>query len=119
MANSTTNMQFQQNVLLSIGQRNRIVSCGCGVTFQAGHAKWLKGRKAGRPEWIARSEAEHIDKVVALARDVEQRKALRSSQRKRVAYRPLFDARGLAMSLENAYFEMFERWLDEKFDEKN
>ena len=68
----------------------------------------------GHPEWIARSEAEYIDKVVALARDVEQRKALRSSQRNRMASSPLCDAGGLARSLENAYFEMFERWFDEK-----
>ncbi|MBI3056479.1 MAG: tetratricopeptide repeat protein [Betaproteobacteria bacterium] len=73
----------------------------------------------GRPEWIAHSEAEYIDKVVALARDVEQRKAIRSSQRSRMASSPLCDARGLAMSLENAYSEMFERWHDRKFDEKS
>jgi len=68
----------------------------------------------GRSEWIARSEAEYIDKVVALSRDVEQRKVPRSGQRKRMAASPLCDARGLALSLENAYFEMFERWLDKK-----
>ncbi|MBI2290356.1 MAG: tetratricopeptide repeat protein [Betaproteobacteria bacterium] len=73
----------------------------------------------GRPEWIAHSEAEYIDKVVALARDVEQRKAIRSSQRSRMASSPLCDARGLAMFLENAYSEMFERWHDRKFDEKS
>ena len=73
----------------------------------------------GRPEWIARSNAEYIDKVVALARDVEQRKALRSGQRNRMASSPLCDARGLAMALENAYFEMFERWFNEISDEKN
>ena len=63
----------------------------------------------GHPEWIARSEAEYVDKVVALARDVEQRKALRLTQRNQMANSPLCDARGLAMNLENAYFEMFER----------
>ena len=68
----------------------------------------------GHTEWIAYSEAEYVDKVASLARDVEQRKVLRSSQRNRMASSPLCDARGLAMSLENAYFEMFERWLDEK-----
>ena len=68
----------------------------------------------GRPEWIARSEAEYVDKVVALARDVEQRKALRSAQRDRMACSPLCDARDLAMSLENAYLEMFEQWLSKK-----
>ena len=65
----------------------------------------------GHPEWIARSEAEYIDKVVALARDVQQRKVLRSGQRNQMAASPLCDARGLAWLLEKAYFEMFERWF--------
>ena len=64
----------------------------------------------GHTEWIAHSEAEYIGKVIALAHDVEQRKVLRSGQRSRVASSPLCDARDLAMSLENAYVEMFERW---------
>jgi predicted O-linked N-acetylglucosamine transferase (SPINDLY family) len=68
----------------------------------------------GRTEWIASSEADYIDKVVAFARNVEQRKALRSVQRSRMASSSLCDARDLARSLENAYFEMFERWFDEK-----
>jgi predicted O-linked N-acetylglucosamine transferase (SPINDLY family) len=64
----------------------------------------------GHPEWIARSEAEYIDKVVDLAQDVGTRQALRAGQRKRMAESPLCDARGLAATLENAYTEMFERW---------
>lgn len=67
----------------------------------------------GHPEWIARSEAEYIDQVVRLARDVERRKALRSIQRSQMAESPLCDARGLATLLENAYFDMFQRWFDE------
>lgn len=65
----------------------------------------------GHPEWIARTEAEYIDKVVALARDLQQRNTLRFTQRERMALSPLCDAKGLALSLENAYVEMFERWL--------
>ena len=68
----------------------------------------------GHPEWIARSEAEYADKVVALARDVEQRKALRLIQRQQMADSPLCDAYSLAMSLENAYFETFGRWLEKQ-----
>jgi predicted O-linked N-acetylglucosamine transferase (SPINDLY family) len=68
----------------------------------------------GHPEWVARSEAEYVEKVVALARDVEKRKPFRESQRGKMAASPLCDARGLAESLENAYFEMFERWHKEK-----
>ncbi len=72
----------------------------------------------GRMEWTAHSEAEYIDKVVALARNVKQRKALRSTQRERMAASPLCDGRSLATALENAYFEMFERWIDVRSNEK-
>jgi protein O-GlcNAc transferase len=64
----------------------------------------------GHPEWIARSEAEYIDKVAALARDVDQRNVLRTSQRDQMARSPLCDAKGLAMSLESAYIAMFETY---------
>jgi protein O-GlcNAc transferase len=64
----------------------------------------------GHPEWIARSDAEYIDKVAALARNVDQRNALRTSQRNQMARSPLCDAKGLAMSLESAYVEMFEKY---------
>jgi predicted O-linked N-acetylglucosamine transferase (SPINDLY family) len=59
-----------------------------------------------RPEWIAHSEAEYIDKVVAVARDVEHRKAIRPAQRARMANSPLCDGVGLAKSLEQVYFDM-------------
>ncbi|MBI5657961.1 MAG: tetratricopeptide repeat protein [Nitrosomonadales bacterium] len=66
----------------------------------------------GHPEWVARSEGEYVEKVVGLARNVGQRKALRSAQRDRMAASPLCDARDLAANLENAYFEMFQRWQE-------
>jgi len=68
----------------------------------------------GHPEWITHSEAEYLGKVVALARDFENRKVLRSCLRDRMLSSPLCDGKGLAMALENAYFEMFTGWLDEK-----
>ena len=71
----------------------------------------------GHPEWIARSEAEYIAKVVALARDVERRKALRSAQRDQMAHSPLCDAQGLARDLEQACFEMFGRWLEKQSEQ--
>jgi len=58
----------------------------------------------------------NIYKIVALARDVEQRKTLRASQRERMADSPLCDAKDLAMNLEQAYFEMFGRWAKEKYE---
>jgi predicted O-linked N-acetylglucosamine transferase (SPINDLY family) len=68
----------------------------------------------GHPEWIAHSESEYVDKVVALARDVEQRKVLRSDQRERMRASRLCDARDLAASMEDAYVEMFQRWFDKQ-----
>jgi protein O-GlcNAc transferase len=66
------------------------------------------------PDWIARSEAEYVNKVVALAADVELRKTLRPAQRGRMASSPLCDARGLASRLEDAYSEMFGQWLQQR-----
>jgi len=63
----------------------------------------------GYPEWIAHSEADYVDKVVALATDVEQRKVLRPVQRERMAGSPICDAQDLAVKLEDAYFGMFTR----------
>ena len=68
----------------------------------------------GHTEWAVRSEAEYIDRAVSLARDAEQRKSLRYAQRERMASSPLCDAKGLAASMENAYEEMFERWLQKQ-----
>ena len=64
----------------------------------------------GHEEWIARTEAEYIEKVAALANDVAQRQALRSVQRERMATSPLCDAKDLALKLEDACFEMFGQW---------
>lgn len=64
------------------------------------------------PKRITRAEAEYVDKVVTLARNVDLRKNLRSIQRSRMALSPLCNARELAMNLENAYVDMFNRWLD-------
>ncbi len=65
----------------------------------------------GHDEWIAHSETEYLDKTIALARDVPLRKQLRFSQRERMANSPLCDSRGLAHALEDAYTDMFGRWL--------
>ncbi|KAF0201699.1 MAG: Tetratricopeptide TPR1 repeat-containing [Gallionellaceae bacterium] len=66
----------------------------------------------GHSEWIARSEIEYIDKVIALARNSELRKKLRVSQRDVMARSPLCDAKNLACVLEDAYYGMYERWFE-------
>jgi len=64
----------------------------------------------GRSEWLATSEDEYVAKVMALAHDIEGRKAMRANQRARMASSPLCDAKGLAQTLEDAFEKMFERW---------
>nr|WP_242513278.1 FkbM family methyltransferase [Halochromatium salexigens] len=66
----------------------------------------------GREDWIADDEDSYIDTVVALARDVERRRAMRFHQRKQMRASPLCDAKGLATALEDAYGAMFQRWWE-------
>jgi predicted O-linked N-acetylglucosamine transferase (SPINDLY family) len=66
----------------------------------------------GRREWIAHTEAEYVEKIVTLAKDVELRKQYRLTQRDEMAHSPLCDAQGLAHTLEDAYSEMFTQWFD-------
>jgi len=65
----------------------------------------------GHPEWIAHSEAEYLDKVVSLARDVEQRKRSAPAARPDGA-QPVVQRKRLGRNLENAYVEMFNRWFN-------
>jgi predicted O-linked N-acetylglucosamine transferase (SPINDLY family) len=65
----------------------------------------------GLTEWIARSEAEYISKAVALAEDPNRRAAFRGSLRQRMTASPLCDGRGLAAALEQAYRDMWRRYL--------
>jgi predicted O-linked N-acetylglucosamine transferase (SPINDLY family) len=67
-------------------------------------------RGAGRPEWVVRTEAEYVEAVVRLARDVEQRMKLRASQRSMMASSVVCDAPGLARALEDAFEQMFDLW---------
>lgn len=62
-------------------------------------------------DWIAKNEEEYIAKVVTLARDVEGRILLRSTQRSRMAQSTLCDTKGLVKALEDAYDAMFNRWV--------
>lgn len=64
----------------------------------------------GHPEWIARTEDEYVEKVVALARDVERRASLRVNQRERMRAGPLGDGRGMAEALADAFEAMFDCW---------
>ncbi len=62
---------------------------------------------AGLPEWIARNEAEYVDKAVAFAGDLAHLAQLRSELRQKVLASPLFDAPRFARHLEDALWGMW------------
>jgi predicted O-linked N-acetylglucosamine transferase (SPINDLY family) len=89
-----------------------------GVPLVTLEGDWLGGRlgKAmltalGHPEWVAHSEAEYVEKVVNLARDIDLRRHLRFAQRATMRQSPLCDGEGLAHSLEDAFETMYDLWF--------
>lgn len=66
----------------------------------------------GRPEWIAHSEDEYVDKLVALTSDVPALADLRAGLRQEMQASPLMDEPGFARDVEDAYFAMFQKWAD-------
>lgn len=63
----------------------------------------------GRPEWVAHTVQEYVDKAVALASDLPTLARLRASLREEVVASPLMDEVGFARSVEEAYTAMLER----------
>ena len=64
----------------------------------------------GRPEWIALTEDDYVERVVALASDWSRLATLRAGLRAELQASPLMDEPGFARHVENAYREMFARW---------
>ena len=67
----------------------------------------------GRTEWIAETPEQYVDLAVDLANDGEARRRARADQRQRVERSPLCDGPGLARALEQAYRQMWRRWLEQ------
>ncbi|MDD2844988.1 MAG: tetratricopeptide repeat protein [Rhodoferax sp.] len=72
----------------------------------------------GRPEWIAHSEDEYVDKLVALASDLPALAATRAGLRKEMEASAIMDEPGFARDVEDAYFAMFQKWADAHPEEK-
>lgn len=92
-----------------------------GVPLVTLAGDWMGGRMGaailsgiGRAEWIAHDEEEYVAKVVALAQDVETRRALRTSQREQMRRSPLCDGVGLARALEKTFEQMFDHWWEQE-----
>ena len=89
-----------------------------GVPLVALEGDWVGGTMGsaaltafGQPEWIAQNAEQYAAIVAALARDVEGRRALRRTQRARMAAGPLCDAKAMATALQDAFVAMYNRWL--------
>ena len=65
----------------------------------------------GREEWIANSEQEYVDKVVALATNTEKLNTIRSSLRKEMETSPIMDHNGFVGELEKTYQSMWEYYV--------
>ncbi len=70
----------------------------------------------GRPEWIAHSVDEYVDKVVALAQDLPALAQLRAALRPQMQASALMNEAGFARSVEAAYQDMFALWAQRQQD---
>lgn len=66
----------------------------------------------GLNELIATSPDDFVAKAVAFANDYHKRLALRSTMRDRFLKSPLGDSKGLATALEDAYLDMWHRYIE-------
>lgn len=66
----------------------------------------------GRPEWVTHSEAEYVDKLVALASDIPELARIRAGLRQEMQASALMDEPGFARKVEQAYREMFKKWCE-------
>ncbi|MCX7276622.1 MAG: tetratricopeptide repeat protein, partial [Burkholderiales bacterium] len=64
----------------------------------------------GHPEWIARTEDEYVEKVLALAADLPALAHQRATLRQQMRDSRLMDEVGFARNVEQAYAQMFDLW---------
>ncbi len=65
----------------------------------------------GHANWVASTIEDYKEKVLALARDPAQRRALRAIQRERMAASSLLDADDLATRIENTFRQWWRKYL--------
>lgn len=66
----------------------------------------------GRDEWIANSEEEYVEKLVAIASDLPALALLRTELRDEMRQSMLMDGAGFAHKVEEAYQKMFTLWCE-------
>jgi len=65
----------------------------------------------GLEDWVAHTEEEYVQIAVQKAASADELTRLRSELRSIIMNSPFCDERGLVKSMENAYFEMWQRWV--------
>lgn len=65
-----------------------------------------------RPEWVAQSEVDYVEKVVALAADIPALANIRTGLRDEMHASPLMDEPAFARKFEGALREMFKNWCE-------
>jgi predicted O-linked N-acetylglucosamine transferase (SPINDLY family) len=68
--------------------------------------------RAGLADLVAASEDEYLAKARSLARDLDRRRELRASLRRRLSVSPLLDAAGFTRALESAYMDMWKAYAN-------
>ncbi len=67
----------------------------------------------GRPEWIARTEDEYVEKVISLASNPDYLNTLRMGQRNQMQNSKLMDETGFCRKVEAAYRSMWQTWCEQ------
>ena len=68
---------------------------------------------AGLPQFIANTKDEYIEKAITLAQDKSMLRAVRQGMRGRVEASPLMDQARFARNMEDAYKDMWKKYLEE------
>ena len=105
-ANSVTTLFETLNMgipFITLAERPGLGRCGSTILEGVGH-----------PEWIAKSEAEYINKAVGLASDLTALANLREGLREKMEASPLMDEIGFTRKIEAAFKEMFVKWSNQK-----
>jgi tetratricopeptide (TPR) repeat protein len=71
-------------------------------------------KAVGLDEWIANTPEEYVQKAVQFAQDSAYLSNLRATMRDRLAESELLDAKGMAETMESAYRQMWQIYLEEQ-----
>lgn len=68
----------------------------------------------GVEEWIAYTLDEYVEKLILLSKDIQNLSLIRQSLRTEIQKSLLMDEKGFVKKVENAYIEMFAKWINKE-----